>query len=100
MDASIRILVGVTRVLVTFLFCLVLLIRPLVISAVIFVAVFVTTTLPFAGVRAVDRLQTPAIPHCMVRVWMSLAGTLKDLGIGILIVVLGRWLNNVDGVIS
>jgi hypothetical protein len=38
------------RVLITFLFGLVLLIRSLVIPAVIFVA----ATLPFAGVQAVD----------------------------------------------
>jgi hypothetical protein len=56
MDASIGILVGVTRVLVTFFFGLVLLIRPLVILAVIFVTVFVTAALTFAGVRAVDGL--------------------------------------------
>jgi hypothetical protein len=31
----------------------------------------------------------------MVRVWMSQAGTLKDLGIGILIVALGHWLDSV-----
>jgi hypothetical protein len=55
-DASIRILVGMTRVLIMFLFGLVLLIRPLVILAVIFVAIFVATALPFAAVRAVDRL--------------------------------------------
>jgi hypothetical protein len=61
-DASIGILVGVTRVLVTFFFGLVLLIRPLVISTVVLVTVFVTTALPFVGVRAVDGLQTPAIP--------------------------------------
>jgi hypothetical protein len=40
------------RVLVMFSFGIVLLIRPLVIPAV----VFVTATLPFAGVRAVDGL--------------------------------------------
>jgi hypothetical protein len=44
------------RVLVTFLFGLVLLIRSLVISVVVLVTVFVTATLPFLGVRAVDRL--------------------------------------------
>jgi hypothetical protein len=55
-DASIGILVGVTRVFVTFFFGLVLLIRPIVVLAVIFVAVFVTATLPFVGVRAVDGL--------------------------------------------
>jgi hypothetical protein len=31
---------------------------------------------------------------------MSRAGTLKDLGIGILIVALGRWLDGVDGVVN
>jgi hypothetical protein len=31
---------------------------------------------------------------------MSQAGTLKDLGIGILIVALGHWLDGVDGVVS
>jgi hypothetical protein len=31
----------------------------------------------------------------MARVWMSRARTLKDLGIGILIVALGRWLDDV-----
>jgi hypothetical protein len=41
-DASIRILVSMTRVLITFLFGLVLLIRPLVVPAVIFVTIFVT----------------------------------------------------------
>jgi hypothetical protein len=30
---------------------------------------------------------------------MSRAGPLKDLGVGILIIVLGRWLDGVDGVI-
>jgi hypothetical protein len=89
-NASIGILLGVSRVLVTFLFDLVLLIRSLVIPTVIFVAVFIAAMLPFTGVRAVDRLQTPAIPHCMTGVRMSQAGTLKDLGIGILIVALGR----------
>jgi hypothetical protein len=48
-DASIRILVGVTRVLVTFLFSLVLLIRALVVPAVVLVIVFVAAMLPFAG---------------------------------------------------
>jgi hypothetical protein len=50
MDASIRILVGVTRVLVAFFFGLVLLIRPLVILTVVLIAIFITTVLPFAGV--------------------------------------------------
>jgi hypothetical protein len=45
-----------TRVIVMFFFGLVLLIRPLVDLAVVFVAVFVTAALPLAGVRAVDRL--------------------------------------------
>jgi hypothetical protein len=36
----------------------------------------------------------------MARVWMSRAGTLKDLGIGILIVVLGCWLDGIDGVVN
>jgi hypothetical protein len=49
-DASIRILVGVTRVLVMFLFGLVLLIRSLVVRAVVFVAIFVAVALPFVGV--------------------------------------------------
>jgi hypothetical protein len=31
---------------------------------------------------------------------MSQAGTLKDLGIGILIIALGRWLDSVDGIIN
>jgi hypothetical protein len=67
-DASIEILVGVTRVLVMFLFSLVLLIRPLVVPTVVFVAVFITAALPFAGIRAVDGLQTPVVPHCMAKV--------------------------------
>jgi hypothetical protein len=79
-----------TRVLITFLFGLVLLIRPLIVLAIIFVAIFVAAALPFAGVQAVDRLQTLAIPHCMVGVRMNRTGTLKDLGIGILIVALGH----------
>jgi hypothetical protein len=79
-----------TRVLITFLFGLVLLIRPLVVPAVIFVTIFVTAAQPFTGVLAIDRLQTPAIPHCMARVRMSRTGTLKDLGVGILLIVLGR----------
>jgi hypothetical protein len=54
-DASIGILVGMMRVLVAFLFGLVL-IRPLVILTVVFVAVFVTVALPFVGFRAVDGL--------------------------------------------
>jgi hypothetical protein len=32
----------------------------------------------------------------MVRVWVSRAGTLKDLGVGILLVALGPWLDGVD----
>jgi hypothetical protein len=40
-DASIGILVGVTRVLVTFFFGLVLLISPLVVPTVVFVTIFV-----------------------------------------------------------
>jgi hypothetical protein len=35
----------------------------------------------------------------MARVWMSQAGPLKDLGVGILIITLGRWLDGVDDVI-
>jgi hypothetical protein len=31
---------------------------------------------------------------------MSWVGTLKDLGIGILIVAFGRWLDSVDGVVN
>jgi hypothetical protein len=31
---------------------------------------------------------------------MSQAGTLKGLGIGILIVALGRWFDGVDGVVN
>jgi hypothetical protein len=46
MDASIRVLISMTRVLVMFFFGLVLLIGPLVISVV----VFVTATLPFTGI--------------------------------------------------
>jgi hypothetical protein len=88
------------RVLVVFFFSLVLLIRSLVVLVVILVTVFVAAALPFSRVRAVDRLQTPAIPHCMARDWMSQAGTLKDLGIGILIIALGRWLDGVDGVVN
>jgi fucose 4-O-acetylase-like acetyltransferase len=30
---------------------------------------------------------------------MSWTGTLKNLGVGILIVVLGHWLNDIDGVV-
>jgi hypothetical protein len=56
------------RVLITFFFGLVLLIRPLVIPAVIFVAIFVNATLPLAGIRTVDGLQAPAVPHYMVGV--------------------------------
>jgi hypothetical protein len=99
-DASIKFLVGMTRVLIAFLFGLVLLIRPLVVLAIIFVAIFVAAALPFAGVQVVDRLQTLAIPHCMVGIWMNQTGTLKDLGIGILIVALGRWLDSVDGIVT
>jgi hypothetical protein len=36
----------------------------------------------------------------MARVWVSLAGILKDLGVGILVVVLGCWLDGIDGVVS
>jgi hypothetical protein len=36
----------------------------------------------------------------MAEVWVSWAGTLKDLGVGILIVTLGPWLNGVDGIVS
>jgi hypothetical protein len=36
----------------------------------------------------------------MAGVWMSWAATLKDLGICILIVALGRWLDSVDGVVN
>jgi hypothetical protein len=67
------------RVLVTFFFGLVLLIRPLVVLAVILVVIFVTAALPCAGV------------------W---AGTLKDLGVSILIVALWHWLDGVDGVVK
>jgi hypothetical protein len=81
-------------------FGLVLLIRPLVVSAVVLVAVFVTTALPFAGVQAVDGLQTLLVPYCMAGVWMSWAGTLKDLGVSILIVALGRWLDGVDSIVN
>jgi hypothetical protein len=88
-----------TRVLVTFLFGLVLLMRPLVVPAIIFVAIFVAATLPFMGIRAIDRLQTPAISHCMARVRMSRVGTLKDLGVGILIIALGHWFDCIDGII-
>jgi hypothetical protein len=59
------------RVLVAFLFGLVLLIGPLIISAIIFVIVLVAAALPFMSVRVVDRLQTPAISHYMARVRMS-----------------------------
>jgi hypothetical protein len=44
------------RVLVMFLFGLVLLIRSLVVPVIVFVTVFVTVALPFVGVRAVDIL--------------------------------------------
>jgi hypothetical protein len=60
-----------TRLLVTFFLGLVLLIRPLVILVIVFVAVFVTAALPFTGVQAVDGLQTPAVPHWMIGVRMS-----------------------------
>jgi hypothetical protein len=60
-----------TRVLVAFFFNIVLLIRPLVIPAVVFVAVFVIVALSFVGVRAVDGLQTPAIPYCMAGAQMG-----------------------------
>jgi hypothetical protein len=89
-----------TRVLIALLFGLVLLIRPLVVLAIIFIAIFVAAALPFAGVQVLDRLQTLAIPHCMVGVRMNQTGTLKDLGIGILIVALGRWLDSVDGIVT
>jgi hypothetical protein len=56
MDASIKVLVSVTRVLIAFLFGLLLLIRPLVIPAVIFVTVLVTVALFFMGVRVGNRL--------------------------------------------
>jgi hypothetical protein len=69
-DASIRVLVSMMRVLVMFLFGLVLLIGPLVVPAVVFVTVLIVAVLPFTSVRAVDRLQTPAISHCMARVRM------------------------------
>jgi hypothetical protein len=36
----------------------------------------------------------------MARVRMSRAGTLKDLGIGILIVALRCWLDGVDGIVN
>jgi uncharacterized membrane protein YidH (DUF202 family) len=36
----------------------------------------------------------------MARVRMSQAGTLKNLGIGILIVALGRWLDDIDSVVN
>jgi hypothetical protein len=49
MNASIGILVGVMRVLVVFLFGLVLLIKPLFIPTIILVTVFVAIALPFAG---------------------------------------------------
>jgi hypothetical protein len=49
-DASIGILIGVTRVLVAFLLGLILLIKSLVIPVVIVVTVFVTAMLPFVGV--------------------------------------------------
>jgi hypothetical protein len=47
---------SMTRVLVAFHFGLVLHIRPLVVPMVVFVVILVTATLPFMGVRAVDRL--------------------------------------------
>jgi hypothetical protein len=67
-DTSIGILVGVMRVLVMFFFGLVLLIRPLIVLTVIFVTVFVTAALPFAGVGVVDGLQTPVVPHYKARI--------------------------------
>jgi hypothetical protein len=36
----------------------------------------------------------------MARVQVSEVETLKDLGVGILIVALGRWLDGIDGVVS
>jgi hypothetical protein len=57
-----------TKVLLAFFFGLVLLIRPLVVPVAVFVTIFVVAALPFAGVRAVDGLQTPTVPHCMARV--------------------------------
>jgi hypothetical protein len=57
-----------TRVLVMFFFGLVLLIKPFVALAVVFVTVFVIAALLLAGVRAVDGLQAPAIPYCMAGV--------------------------------
>jgi hypothetical protein len=99
-NASIGILIGMTRVLVAFFFGLVLLIRPLVVLTVIFLTIFVTAALPFAGVRVVDGLQAPEIPYCMAGVWMGWARTLKDLGVGILVVALRRWLDSIDGVVS
>jgi hypothetical protein len=36
----------------------------------------------------------------MARVQINWAGTLKDLGIGILIVALGCWLDGVDSVVN
>jgi hypothetical protein len=49
-NASIRILVSITRVLVAFLFGLVLLIRSLIVPVVVLTAIFVTAVLPFSGV--------------------------------------------------
>jgi hypothetical protein len=49
-DASVGILVGVTRVLVALFFSLVLLIRPLIIPTIIFVAIFVIVALPLIGI--------------------------------------------------
>jgi hypothetical protein len=49
-DTSIRVLVSVMRVLVAFLFGLVLVIRPLIVSTVIFFTVLVVATLPFTGI--------------------------------------------------
>jgi hypothetical protein len=57
---------------------------------VVFITIFVIAALPFAGVRAVDGLWTPIVPHCMARVRVSRAGTRKDLRVGILVVKLGR----------
>jgi hypothetical protein len=99
-DTSVGILVGMMRVLVVFFFSLVLLIRPIVVLTVVFIVIFVSATLPLAGIQAVDGLQAPAIPHCVAGARVSRAGTLKDLGVGILIVALGPWLDGVDGIVS
>jgi hypothetical protein len=55
-DASVRILIGVMRVLVMLFFGLVLLIRPFVIPMVVLVTLFVTAALPLAGVQTLDGL--------------------------------------------